>query len=208
MLIATKTIISSTMRSSHPGLTRANGFTLMEVLIAVVVVVFFGIAVFATNARLLVALKGQRETTAASMMLQERMEAFRSISYTGLASTSASATASPSPSPPTYAADIVANTTVSESQLGGGISRSLTETIIISGYMDTAGNCPPVTAAQNQWIRNSSNITGNLQSGSSSVLATNYDLLQVDVQLQWTGANGRTRKREMTAIFGKGNKGS
>lgn len=196
------------MRLSRADLTRPDAFTLTEVLIALVVVVFFGVAVFATNARLLIALKGQRETTAASMMLQERMEAFRSISYTGLGSTTVSATASPSPSPPTYAADIVANSTVSETQLGGGVNGSLTETITISGYMDASGNCPPTTAAQNQWIRNSSHTSGSLQSPSSSVLATNYDLLQVDIQLSWTGSNGRPRKREMTAIFGKGNKGS
>ena len=179
-----------------------------EVLIAIVVAVIFGIAAFATNARLMIALKTQRETTAASMMLQERMEALRSLSYTGLSSTSSSASASPSPSPPTYTADVVANTTVSEAQLGGGVSGSLTETVTVSGYMDTAGNCPPTTAAQMQWIRNSSSPTGSLQSGYSSTLGTSYDLLQVDVQLSWTSANGRTRKREMTAIFGKGNKGS
>ena len=195
------------MRPSFTHLNKANAFTLTEVLIALVVVAFFGVAVFATNARLMVALKGQRETTAASMMLQERMEAFRSISYTGLGSTAASATASPSPSPPTYAADIVANTTVSETQLGGGVSGSLSETITISGYMDTAGNCPPTVSGSNQWIRNAASPTGSLVASTAN-MSTSYDLIQVDVQLSWTGANGRTRKREMTAVFGKGNKGS
>src|SRR6266404_3184911 len=98
-----------------------TGFTLAEVLIAIAVCVIFGVAAFATNARRLIALKTQREMTAASMMLQERMEALRSLSYTGLASTSASPSASPSPSPPTYTADVVADTTVPEAQLGGGI---------------------------------------------------------------------------------------
>ena len=188
--------------------SRKAGFTLAEVLIAVVVTVIFGVSVFATNARLMIALKTQRETTAASMMLQERMEALRSLSYTGLSSTASSPSASPSPSPPTYTADVVADSTVSEAQLGGGINATLTETITVSGYMDTAGNAPPTASAQNQWIRSSSSPTGSLQSGSSSTLASNYDLLQVDIQLSWTSANGRTRKREMTAVFGKGNKGS
>ena len=141
------------------------------------------------------------------MMLQERMEALRSLSYTGLSSTSSSPSASPSPSPPTNTADVVANTTVSEAQLGGGVTGSLTETMTVSGYQDTSGNIPPTTAAQNQWIRNSTSTTGSLQPGSSSTLATSYDLLQADIQLSWTSANGRTRKREMTAIFGRGNKG-
>ena len=196
------------MRFSSASPSSRAGFTLAEVLIAIVVTVIFGLAAFETNARLMIALKTQRETTAANMMLQERMEALRSLSYTGLSSTSSSPSASPSPSPPTYAADIVANTTVSEPQLGGGINGSLTETVTISGYMDTSGNCPPTISAQNQWIRNSTSPTGALQSPSSSTLASNYDLLQVDIQLSWTSANGRTRKREMTAVFGKGNKGS
>ena len=184
-----------------------GAFTLIEVLIAIVVVVIFGVAAFATNARLMITLKSQRETTAASMMLQERMEALRSLSYTGLSSTSSSPSASPSPSPPTYTADVVANPTVSEAQLGGGINGSLTETITVIGYMDTLGNSPPTTAGSTQWVRDSGHPTGNLVSSTAN-MSTNYDLLQVDVQLSWTSANGRTRKREMTAIFGKGNKGS
>src|ERR1700719_1393309 len=116
------------MQSLSTSKTNNGAFTLAEVLIAIVVAVIFGVSAFATNARLMIALKTQRETTAASMMLQERMEALRSLSYTGLSSTSSSPSASPSPSPPTYAADVVANTTISEAQLGGGISGSLIET--------------------------------------------------------------------------------
>src|SRR6266567_3141333 len=58
-----------------------RGFTLAEVMIASAVCVLFGLAAFTTNERLLVALKTQKETTAANMMLQERMETFRSFSY-------------------------------------------------------------------------------------------------------------------------------
>jgi prepilin-type N-terminal cleavage/methylation domain-containing protein len=181
---------------------RTAGFTLVEVAIAIVVAVIFAGAAFATNERLLLMLKNQRETTAATMMLQEQMEAFRSLAYTGVGSNTASA----SPSPPATAADITANATVSEAQLGGGINGNLQETITVSGYMDTSGNCPPTTAAQNQWVRNSTYPTGNL-AASSSVLATNYDLLKVDIQVSWTSANGRTRNREITSVFGKGNIG-
>ena len=41
-------------------------------MVAIAVCVIFGGAAFATNQRLLLALKAQRETTAATMMLQER----------------------------------------------------------------------------------------------------------------------------------------
>lgn len=191
------------MRLSHRATHCVDGFTLAEVLIAVAVAVIFGVAAFETNERLLVILKSQRETTAASMMLQERMESFRSLSYSGLSSYTTSA----STVPPATSADVLANSTISEAQLGNGINGSLTETVTISGYMDTSGNSPPITTGSTQWVRNASHPTGNLVSSTSN-MASNYDLLQVDIQLSWTSASGRTRQREMTAVFGKGNKGS
>jgi type II secretory pathway pseudopilin PulG len=182
---------------------RSSGFTLVEVGVAIVVAVIFAAAAFATNQRLLLMLKNQRETTAATMMLQEQMEAFRSLTYAQVGSNTLSATPSPSPA---SAADIVYNGTASEAQLGG-ITGSLSETVTVSGYMDSNSNVPPTTAAKNQWVRNSSYPKGNL-TAQSSVLATNYDLLQVDIQLQWNGADGRARKREMTSLFGRGNIGA
>lgn len=177
----------------------STAFTLAEVGMAMGVAIMFAAAVFASNARLMVALKSQRESTEASMMLQERMEAFRSLGYTGLATNTTTGS-----NPPSTAADVVATATVSEAQLGGGLAHSLTETITVSGYMDTSGNVPPTTPAKNQWVRDSAHTTGNLVS-SSATLATNYDLLQVDLKISWTGPNGRTRTRETTAVFGKGN---
>ncbi len=199
---------------------KIGGFTLIETGVAAIVAVVFGLAAFATNQRLLIMLKNQRETTAASMMMQERMEAFRSLPYAmydtsnsqavGLATTVSSA--NPSPSPKT-AADVVRNGTVSEAQLGG-ITGSLSETIIISGYMDANGNTPPSSAASNTWLRNAANPIGSLTSvGSlestctSSSCIANYDLLQVDIRLTWNGADGRSRKREMTSVVGRGNIG-
>jgi len=195
-------VIMSCSIQNRPGDDARQGFTLAEVLVAIAVAVLFGTAAFATNERLLLTLKAQRESTAATMMLQEQMEAFRSLTYGQVASNTVSATPSPSPA---SAADIVYNGTVSESQLGG-ITGTLSETITVSAYMDSSGNAPPTTSAQNQWIRNAAHPTGSLQSPSSSTLA-NYDLLKVDIQLSWTSANGRTRNREISSIFGKGNKG-
>ena len=203
LLLAYSTLSQVVMRLSCRQSQCLDGFTLVEVLIAVSVAVIFGAAAFETNERLLIMLKSQRETTAASMMLQERMESFRSLSYSGLSSY----TTSGSTTPPATAADVVANATISEGQLGGGITGSLSETVTISGYMDTSGNCPPTTAGSTQWVRSAAYSTGNLISSTANMVS-NYDLIQVDIQLSWTGATGRARKREMTAIFGKGNKGS
>jgi type II secretory pathway pseudopilin PulG len=168
-----------------------QAFSLAEVLVAVAVSLIFGMAAFATNERLLVALKAQKETTAASMMLQERMETFRSLSYSNVAD-------------PNYVgANVVQDHTTSEIALG-----NLSEQITVSGYVTTSGGVgyPSDGSTPNRWLRNSTYPTGN-QTSSNSSLATNYNLLQVDVLITWVSANGRTRTRDLSSIFGKGNVG-
>lgn len=181
---------------------RIAGFTLAEVLIAVGVSVVFATAAFATNKWLLLSLRAQRESTAASMMLQERMEAFRGIYYSHAAS-SAAATGSTDPSV-MVAADIVQTLTTSETQLGSG----LTETVTVSGYLTSTGGAgyPTDGSTPNQWTR-SGGSTSPTMAQSNANIATNYDLIQVDIKLSWTSTNGRTRNRELSSIFGKGNLG-
>lgn len=205
------------MQSQSTSKTKTGGFTLVEVLITVSVVALFGLASFATNERLLVGLKSQQQATAATMMMQERMEAFRSLAYSGVDGSGNAvglvSTVTSGNSPPTNAADVVARTTTSEAQLGG-ITNTLVETITISGYMDAGGNVPPTTAATNTWVRSSANTSGSLTSVgalvtcSSGTCTPNYDLVKIDVQITWTGANGQTHNREISTIIGRGNIGS
>jgi prepilin-type N-terminal cleavage/methylation domain-containing protein len=185
------------LRTRKPN---ASGFTLAEVLIAVAVSVIFATAAFATNKWLLLALRAQKESTAASMMLQERMEAFRGISYTHAAS-NAAATGSTDPSV-MDAADILQTVTTSEAQLG----TSLTETLTVSGYMTTTGGTgyPGDGSTPNQWTRSGGSTAPSVAQSNSSI-ATNYDLIQVDIKLSWTSVNGRTRNRELSSVFGRGN---
>jgi prepilin-type N-terminal cleavage/methylation domain-containing protein len=170
-----------------------KGFTLAEVMVALVVVVLFGAAAFTTNERLLVALKAQKETTAANMMLQARMETFRALSYSNVCD-------------PTYVstnvvpvAPTAGNGVTVEAPLG-----NLTEQITVSGYLlDPSGTA---STHVNQWQRNATYPSGNAVD-SNSTLATSYDLVKVDILLTWTSANGRGRTRDLSAIFGKGNIG-
>ena len=172
-----------------------SAFTLVDVCIAVAVCGLLGAAVFATNERLLVGLKAEKETNAASMMLQERMEQFRTTAYSNIADYS-------------YVRNnIVQNPTVSEAPLGG-----FSETITVSGYLSTAGAAgyPTDGSTPNQWVRSSQYPSGNqisLYSASTTALGTNYNLIQVDILISWTSTNGRTRTRDLTSVFGKGNVG-
>ena len=169
-----------------------KGFSLAEVAVAMVICVVFGAAAFTTNQRLLLALKNQKETTAATMMLQERMEKLRSFSYSNVADKTYVST------------NVVQTTTTSEAPLGG-----LTEYITVSGYLTTAGatvNYPTDGTHANQWKRDQGHPTGQEQD-QNATLATDNDLLKVDILLTWTSTDGRTRTREVAGIFGKGNIG-
>jgi type II secretory pathway pseudopilin PulG len=191
--------------------SRKAGFTLGEVCVSVAITAILCGGVFAANARLLSSLKNQKETTAVSMMLQERMEQFRSTSYSNVADKdyvknniltfNPAASPSPSPTPPAGGKF----TTYSEPPLG-----SLKETVTVSGYMAAPSPSPAINAATdyNQWTRDMS--TGDHQpheQNHDDNLATQYDLIKVDIQVSWISSNGRTRNRELSAVFGKGNIG-
>jgi hypothetical protein len=122
------------------------------------------------------------------------MEKFRGFTYTNIGD-------------PTYVStNVLGSTTTSEAALP-----NLTETITVGGYMDTAGVTPSpspgATPPQNSWTRNSAHPTGTPVTTPITTLATGYDLLKVKINLQWTSTDGRSRTRELSSIFGKGNIG-
>jgi prepilin-type N-terminal cleavage/methylation domain-containing protein len=156
-----------------------NAFTLVEVLVSIVVVVLFGAAAFATNQRLLLSLKGQKETTAATMVMQQRMESYRAASFSNLATASY------------VQASIVATATGSEGPLG-----ALTEQVTVGVYPDD-GSTPTVIQ------RNSTYPTGNIVSTNSNL--SSVKLLRIDELLSWTSADGRARSRQLSTIVGIGN---
>lgn len=195
------------------------GFTLAEVLIAMVVCVIFAVAAYATNERLLLSLKAQRETAAASMMLQERMEKFRARAYSEITNKdfvnnnilTFNPAASPSPTPafpPAHGKSQAKYSTWSEGPLN-----NVYERVTVSGYQQAVSPnpAPSTTPSDNysQWTRDtSSSGDGNPHQGNhDDNLSTQFDLVKVDISITWTSANGRSRTRDLSAIFGKGNIG-
>ncbi len=206
-----------TLRNSHTH----GAFTIAEVVVSCAVAALFALAAFSTNQRLLNSIRDQRENAAASMALQERMERFRAASYSQIASTKPTydnyvqnnvLTYNPSPSPAPTPAFPAAHgksqgksATFSEGPLG-----NLTETVTISGYQAAVSPSPsPNGSGQMTWIRDTSSGNGqpNQQANPDNNMATEYDILKVDILLQWTGTGGRSRSRELSALFGKGNIG-
>ncbi len=177
---------------------RRGAFTLAEVLVTVVVCAVFCTGAFAVNSQMLKSLRAQKETNAATMMLQERLEAFRALAYSDVTSNVPQLPAN------ITAADIVRTGTTSEAALG-----NLSETITVSGYLTksgTAGNYPTDGSRANKWLRNAQFPTGQSLDTNSSLVAS-YDLVKVDILLSWVSADGRRRTRQIATIFGKGNIG-
>src|SRR5690242_4634252 len=201
--------------TSHP---KIGAFTIAEVLVAVLACVIFAVAAYATNQRLLLALKAQRETTAASMMLQERMEKFRARAFSevtdkdfvknNILTFNPSASPSPTPAfPPAHGSSQAKYSTWSEGPLN-----NLVETVTVSGYQQAVSPNPTPSATPsdnyNQWTRNTASGGGNpTEQNHDDNLSTQFDLVKVDISLTWTSANGRSRTRDLSALFGKGNIG-
>jgi type II secretory pathway pseudopilin PulG len=163
-----------------PRASRTAGFTLVEVGVAMAVAALFGLAAFATNQRLLIGLRSQRETAGAVMMLQERMEALRSLRFSQITDS-------------TYiGSNIIKGKTTSEAPLG-----NLIETITISAY-------PVDASSSNQWVRDSTHPTGYQTSSNTTLGYPNGGtqwLEKASITITWTGANGRSRTQNLSTVI-------
>jgi prepilin-type N-terminal cleavage/methylation domain-containing protein len=194
MVIAFIVAAEAAMQLYSVKRTIQKGFTLAEVLVSIGVVAMFGMAVFATNQRLIFALKSQKETTAATTALQWRMETFRATSFSNIATAgTGSDYVKTNILAARTATDSNNNTVDPFAPLG-----SITEQFIIGVY-PSDGSTPTVMS----W-------DANHQSGQYVSQNTNLSsatLLKVDVLETWTSANGRQRQRQLSTIVGIGNVG-
>ena len=171
-----------------------SAFTLAEVLVALGVVAMFGMAVFTTNERLLLALKSQKETTAATTALQWRMETFRATSFSNIAAAGTSSDYVKTNILTARTATDSNNNTVDPFAALGSITEQFT-----IGVYPADGSTNTVMS----W-------DANHQSGqyiSQNTSLSSATLLKVDVLETWTSAGGRQRQRQLSTIVGIGNVG-
>jgi len=154
-----------------------DGFTLVEVCVALAICVLFGAAAAATNSQLLLAVKNRKEAAAATMMLQERKEQLRATAFNSITDAN-------------YTHDnIFQNRTTSEWPLG-----FLSEKVTVDAY-------PTATGSPIVLLRNSTYPNCQIVSSNSSLSYPSQNLLRVDVVLSWTSANGRSRTRQFSEVF-------
>ena len=169
----------------------SNAFTLAEVCMAMVICAVFGMAAFATNQRLLLALKNQKETTAATMALQWRMESFRATAFSNIASH-----------------DYVKNNilTVRTATDSGGHTIDPFAPLGSISEQFTSGVFPADGSNSTVMSWDANHPSG--QDISTNNNLANATLLKVDIVVSWAGADGRSRSRQISTIVGIGNIGS
>ena len=189
---------SSTRRRSLPG------FTLAEVALAMAVVALFGLATFATNQRLLLALKSQKETTAASLAMQWRMEMFRGIAFSDIADkdyvkTNILTVRNPLDGsvPPNLILDQYGNRIDPFAPLG-----SITEQFTIGVYPPDGSTNTVLSWDKLHPTGQEISVNANLL---SQVTTGAVKMMKVDVLETWTSGNGRQRQRQLSTIVTIGN---
>ena len=154
----------------------AGAFTFLEVLIGMTILVWFLASLYVAGFRVTQLLEAQREVVAASQLIQERTEQFRSTSYSQLTNAA-------------YVQASVLNTpTNSEAVL-----HSLVEVLTVSAY-------PPASSTPIQVTRQQDVATGN---STNSALAT-VAAVRLDYQLSWLSQRGTTRTRQISTIVANG----
>jgi Tfp pilus assembly protein PilV len=158
--------------------TRAAGagFTLIEAIIGMTILVWFIAGLCLAGARVSTQLEAQREVVTASQSIQERTEAIRSTSFSDLTN-----------------ATFVQSTLLSSATNSAGNLHSPVEVLTISSYPPDAS--PPLRATRQQ-----ATVTLN----SSNPALTGAAAVRVDVQISWLSQNGHTRSRQISTLVANG----
>ena|SRR5438477_8166964 len=160
----------STFRKSQ------DGFTFVENLIAMAIVLLFFAALFAVNSQALYLLNSGREAVVANVCLRDRVEQLRDCTWAQLTDSN-------------YLRTSVLNSAPSGSSNLG----QLTETVTVNSY-PVAGN-PPISVVRNN---------GSVSVVSTNAAIANGALVRVDDTLSWTaGPGGRARQQATSTLMAK-----
>jgi hypothetical protein len=151
------------------------GFSFVENLIAMVIVVLFFGALYGISSQGLYVLNSGREATVANVCLRDRLEQLRTCTWAQLTDAS-------------YLRTSVLNSSPS----GATNLGNLTETLTLNSY-PVAGNPTIVTRA---------NGSASVTSGNAGL--SNSTIVRVDEVFSWTaGPGGRSRRQATTTLIAK-----
>jgi hypothetical protein len=164
------------LRNILPSKTFEAGFTFVENLIAMVIVVLFFAALYGLNCQGLYLLNSGREALVANVCLRDRVEQLRNCTWAQLTDS-------------TY----LRTSVLSSSPTGAANLGNLTETLTINSY-PTAGN-PPISLTRTN---------GSASVTTTNAAIANSTLVRVDATLSWTAApGGRSRTQATSTLLAK-----
>jgi prepilin-type N-terminal cleavage/methylation domain-containing protein len=177
-----------------------DGFTLVEVMVAAILVAIFFASLFELNAMCLRYIDSSKESLAALQSVQDRAEALRNRAFDDLTRTTCDAcTPLPAPAPPCVTI-LCVHDAMAIAANPAPFSQKATEVVTISNYHPPT---PPTASEVTQFTRspNGSVVTNSLRTAAVT------DLVKVDVSVAWTmTVGGRARTEQTSCIVSNGTK--
>ena len=154
-----------------------DAFTLVEVVVTLGVLLIALAGIAAVNSGTFALVRSAKQSSAASLSLQERVEQLRISNWRQITD-----------------AQYLKDTFFGRSIRNMAAIPTATETITISSYPDASTTEPVKVQRTSTGVR-------ILTSGSE---ISNEPLARVDIRIEWPGNNGRLRMRETSTIISKG----
>jgi type II secretory pathway pseudopilin PulG len=172
-----------------------SGFTLVEVLVAAIVVVLFFTCIFEINAMCLRAINASKESLAAQQSVQDRLEALRNRAFSDLTRTTCGPCVPVYPNTTCVTIQCVHDLMATPPNLAP-FSQNATEVVTISNYPPTANGVTQFTRSPDGTVTTDSLRTDPVTS-----------LVKVAVTVSWTTTfGGRSRTERATSIISDGTK--
>jgi Tfp pilus assembly protein PilV len=173
----------SEFATNRPG---TRGFTLVDVMAAVLVIALSLSALFAANSRAMGLLKSAKQAAVASKCLQQRIEQIRNYNWTQVTDAVAMQ-------------DLYASPPLPSAELPG-----FSEQVTISAFTPTTTSGAASAAPSGALLQIARNSAGTVSLVSDSVGLVGGTTVRVDVQITWPGPGGITRMRETSVILANG----
>jgi type II secretory pathway pseudopilin PulG len=165
---------------------RARGFTMIDVMGAMLLIGLALGGVVAANGRAMAMLKSAKQAAVASKCLQQRIEQIRNYNWTQV--TDAAAIQSLYSTPP-----------LPSTELPG-----FSEQIQVSAFVPSTTFGAAAPAPAGSFLQVARAVDGTVTLASDNVDLVNGPAVRVNVQISWPGPGGRARMRETSVIVANG----
>ena len=166
-----------------------GGFSLVDVMGAVVVIGLALAAVITANTRAMSMLKSSKQAAVASKCLQQRIEQIRTYNWTQVTDAQ-------------VMQDLYATPPLPSVELPG-----FSEQVTVSAFTPatTSGSAAPAPVAP--FLQVTRDVSGNVALASDNPNLVSGPEVRVDVQITWPGPGGATRTRQTSVIVANGGVG-